>query len=99
MGSSSGERPCHCYRSVSYTHLDVYKRQAKQYLSMVRNRAFASTSEANVDGFISKCGSVLDAVLEERKLEFGGEHTSLKRCDSFLDLFSDTPCPGIYTFD
>ena len=26
-----------------------------------------------VDGFISKCGSVLDAVLEERKLEFGGE--------------------------
>ena len=34
---------------------------------------FASTSEANVDGFISKCGSVLDAVLEERKLEFGGE--------------------------
>ena len=46
---------------------------AKQYLSMVRNRVFASTSEANVDGFISKCGSVLDAVLEERKLEFGGE--------------------------
>ena len=38
---------------------------AKQYLSMVRNRAFA-TSEANVDGFIRKCGSVLDAVLEER---------------------------------
>ena len=27
---------------------------------MVRNRAFASTSEANVDGFISKCGSVLE---------------------------------------
>ncbi len=46
---------------------------AKNYLAMVHNRAFASESLANLDGFITKAGSVYDAVLEERKLEFGGE--------------------------
>lgn len=46
---------------------------ARNYLAMVRNRAFKSETEADVDGFITKCGSLLDAVLEERKLEFGGE--------------------------
>ena len=86
---------------------------AKQYLSMVRNRAFASTSEANVDGFISKCGSVLDAVLEERKLEFGGE--GIRRYDlirnnklgAAIDNFhkrtstmiSDLKSKGYHTFD
>ena len=25
------EKICHCIASVSYTHLDVYKRQGKQY--------------------------------------------------------------------
>lgn len=46
---------------------------AKTYLSQVRERAFGSPAAANVDGLIARCGSVLDAVLEERKLEFGGE--------------------------
>lgn len=46
---------------------------AQQYLGMVHNRAFTNSSESNLDGFIAKCGSLLDAVLEERKLEFGGE--------------------------
>lgn len=86
---------------------------AKQYLSMVRNRAFASTSEANVDGFISKCGSVLDAVLEERKLEFGGE--GIRRYDLIRNnklgmaidnfhkrtsaMISDLKSKGYHTFD
>lgn len=46
---------------------------AQQYLGMVHNRAFNNASEGNLDGFIAKCGSLLDAILEERKLEFGGE--------------------------
>lgn len=46
---------------------------AKTYLKKVRERAFASATEANTEGFITKSGSLLNAVLEERKFEFGGE--------------------------
>ncbi|WP_163714416.1 RagB/SusD family nutrient uptake outer membrane protein [Mangrovibacterium lignilyticum] len=46
---------------------------AKTHLALVHNRAFASTADADLDGFISKSGSVYEAVLEERALEFGGE--------------------------
>lgn len=40
---------------------------------MVCNCVFVFILEVNVDGFISKCGFVLDVVFEECKLEFGGE--------------------------
>jgi starch-binding outer membrane protein, SusD/RagB family len=46
---------------------------ALSMLTQVRARAFGSSDKANVSGFISDCGSMLDAILEERKLEFGGE--------------------------
>lgn len=47
--------------------------EAKRYLSLIRNRAFNSEAEADVDGFIAKCGSLLDAIIEERGFEFAGE--------------------------
>jgi hypothetical protein len=46
---------------------------AKQYLTKIRSRAFRSAALANIDGFISKCGSLTDAILTERTFEFGGE--------------------------
>ena len=47
--------------------------EARTYLDMIRNRAFGSAQKANTDAFIAKCGSLLDACIEERKFEFGGE--------------------------
>lgn len=52
---------------------------AKQYLSEVHNRAFATPELANLDGFISKWGGIKEAIQQERKLEFGGE--GLRRYD------------------
>lgn len=46
---------------------------ARTHLAMVHNRAFASAADADLDGFIAKEGSVYDAIIEERALEFGGE--------------------------
>lgn len=46
--------------------------EGKQMLEAVHNRAFAEPQDINA--FIEKCGgSLLEAVIEERKLEFGGE--------------------------
>ncbi len=42
-------------------------------LKQVRERSFANAAEANVDGFIQKCGGLTAAILEERKFELGGE--------------------------
>ena len=47
--------------------------EAKQYLAKVRNRAFRTAAEANVDGFITKEGSLLKAIIDERGFEFAGE--------------------------
>ena len=47
--------------------------EARNYLDMIRNRAFGSAAAAKTDAFIAKCGSLLDACIEERKFEFGGE--------------------------
>ncbi len=46
---------------------------ARTELEKVHNRAFTSPADADLNGFIAKAGSVYEAVLEERKLEFGGE--------------------------
>lgn len=45
---------------------------AKQYLTKIRERSFPA-GQAKVDEFITKCGSLLDAVIEERGFEFAGE--------------------------
>lgn len=45
---------------------------ATQYLKTVRERSFRA-GEANTDAFISKCGSVWRAVIEDRGFEFAGE--------------------------
>lgn len=45
---------------------------AKNYLKQIRERSFP-TGKANTDAFISSCGSVLDAIIEERGFEFAGE--------------------------
>lgn len=47
--------------------------EAKTYLAKVRNRAFRTANEANVEGFINKEGSLLKAIIDERGFEFAGE--------------------------
>ena len=42
-------------------------------LKQVHERAFASAALANVDGFITNAGSLYNAIIQERALEFGGE--------------------------
>jgi len=45
---------------------------AKTYLALIRERAFPS-GEANTDQFISSCGSMYKAVIQERGFEFAAE--------------------------
>jgi len=45
---------------------------AKTYLSLIRERAFPS-GEANTDEFISSCGSLFKAIIQERGFEFAAE--------------------------
>ncbi|MCF0193148.1 MAG: RagB/SusD family nutrient uptake outer membrane protein, partial [Prevotella sp.] len=45
---------------------------AKEYLKKVRERSFFS-GQADTDAFISECGSVWRAVIEDRGFEFAGE--------------------------
>lgn len=45
--------------------------EAKTYLAKIRNRAFGGNG--NVDAFIAKEGSLLEAVIDERGFEFAGE--------------------------
>lgn len=45
---------------------------ATQYLKTIRERSFP-TGKAGTDEFITACGSVLNAVIEERGFEFAGE--------------------------
>lgn len=86
---------------------------AKTELQKVHNRAFASTELANLDGFIAKCGGLKAAILEERKLEFGGE--GIRRYDlirtgtlpeaitklrtQLLNMVNGLEAKGYYTFD
>lgn len=55
---------------------------ARQYLSLIRTRAFGSEQKADVDGFISRCASLYPsstwsslykAIIEERGFEYAGE--------------------------
>ena len=47
--------------------------EAKKYLTIIRDRAFGGTGKGNVDAFIAKEGSLLEAVIDERGFEFAGE--------------------------
>lgn len=47
--------------------------KAKPHLATVHNRAFPGGVDPNFDKYIADCGSVYDAVLKERALEFSGE--------------------------
>ncbi len=46
---------------------------ARTYLSIVHNRAFPDNNDPHFDKYISDCGSVYNAVIKERALEFSGE--------------------------
>ena len=72
--------------NVSYMRIsDVYlmlaevyaalneENNAKRYLQIVHNRAFPSNLDNNFERYISDCGSVYNAVIKERALEFSGE--------------------------
>lgn len=86
---------------------------AKTYLAKVRNRAFRTTAEANVDGFIAKEGSLLTAIIDERGFEFAGEgdrRTTLIRTGLLPEKIKDIKeltrkmidglkADGYYTFD
>ena len=47
--------------------------EAKKYLTIIRDRAFGGNGKGNVDAFIAKEGSLLEAVIDERGFEFAGE--------------------------
>lgn len=43
------------------------------YLKIVHNRAFPHNNDPNFNKFVTDCGSVYNAVIKERALEFSGE--------------------------
>lgn len=47
--------------------------KAKTYLGIVHHRAFPENNDPNFDKYITDCGSVFNAVIKERALEFSGE--------------------------
>lgn len=46
---------------------------AKTYLATVHNRAFPNNIDPNLDKYITEAGSLYNAVIKERALEFSGE--------------------------
>ena len=69
------------YMRISHVYLmlaEVYaalgdEGNAKIYLGKVHNRAFPDGTDPNFDQYISDCGSVYNAVIKDRALEFSGE--------------------------
>ncbi len=86
---------------------------AKTYLTTVRERSFASSTLANTDGFIEDCGSLFNAIIEERGFEFAGEGDrrftlirtgrlpwAIKRIKDLTTAMMDgLEANGYYTFD
>lgn len=86
---------------------------ARQYLDIIRNRAFGSAAAAKTDAFISKEGSLLNAIIQERGFEFAGEgdrrwtliRTGLLPAkikyikDLTKQMFEGLKANGYYTFD
>lgn len=52
---------------------------ARNYLGIVHNRAFPGNHDPNFESFITRCGSVYRAVIQERAFEFVGE--AMRRWD------------------
>lgn len=46
---------------------------ALTYLKIVHNRAFPDNNDSNFNQYVEDCGSVFNAVIKERALEFSGE--------------------------
>lgn len=87
---------------------------AKELLTQVRVRGFGgNAANADVDGFIAEQGSMLDAVLSERKLEFAGEglrkwdlirngkleEASVTLHTRLADMVNGLKTDGYYTFE
>lgn len=84
---------------------------AKTYLKKVRERSFPA-GQANTDAFIAECGSVFNAVIEERGFEYAGEGDrrwtlirtgrlpwAIKRIkDMTADMIAGLKANGSYTF-
>ncbi len=86
---------------------------AKTWLSLVHNRAFPEGVDPNFELYISNCGSVYNAVIKERALEFSGE--GMRRFDIIRTgilpevavqdrnimraIFDGISTNGYYTFD
>lgn len=46
---------------------------ALKYLKIIHNRAFPNNNDPRFENFVADCGSVYNAVIKERALEFSGE--------------------------
>ncbi len=85
---------------------------AKNYLKQVRERSFPA-GQANTDQFISKCGGLFKAIIEERGFEFAGDGDrrwtlirtgllpeNIKRIKELTKKMMDgLKANGVYTFD
>ncbi|MBO5594602.1 MAG: RagB/SusD family nutrient uptake outer membrane protein [Prevotella sp.] len=86
---------------------------ARQYLDIIRNRAFGSAAAAKTDAFIAKEGSLLNAIIQERGFEFAGEGDrrwtlirtgligpKIKEIKELTEkMFAGLKANGSYTFD
>ena len=86
---------------------------ARSYLDIIRNRAFGSATAAKTDAFISKEGSLLNAIIQERGFEFAGEGDrrwtlirtgligpKIKEIKELTQkMFDGLKAKGYYTFD
>ena len=69
------------YMRISHVYLmlaEVYAAlgddgNARMWLAKIHNRAFPGGNDPDFDRYISACGSVYNAVIKERALEFSGE--------------------------
>ena len=85
--------------------------EAETYLSLIRERAFPS-GEANTNEFISSCGSLFKAIIQERGFEFAAEgdrrwtlirsgllpEAIQKIKEMTLDMLTGLQTSGYYTF-
>jgi hypothetical protein len=86
---------------------------ARQYLDIIRNRAFGSAAAAKTDAFIAKEGSLVNAIIQERGFEFAGEGDrrwtlirtgligpKIKEIKELTQkMFDGLKANGFYTFD
>lgn len=85
---------------------------ALKYLGIVHNRAFPNGLDPNFNKYVADCGSVYDAVIKERALEFSGEgvrrfdiirtgilpKVAVENRKIMKDILSSVRTNGFYTF-